>query len=244
MSTLILCPNGHECDTVRGRRCPVCGAPLPVVASPTETITLPPSPYPPRATPALDTIAPTNNVADEPVNVLAGYVILGELGRGGMGVVYKARHTKLNRVVALKMILSGSHAGLDDLARFRTEGEAIARLHHPHIVQIHDIGEQNGRPFFSLEFCPGGSLEHKLNGVPMPPLEAATLVETLARAVHAAHQKGIIHRDLKPANVLFGEDGAPHHRLRSGTQARRGRPDAARFDHGYTVVHGAGTGRP
>ncbi len=148
-------------------------------------------------------------MTDEPVNVLAGYVILGELGRGGMGVVYKARHTKLNRVVALKMILSGSHAGADDLARFRTEGEAIARLHHPHIVQIHDIGEQNGRPFFSLEFCPGGSLEHKLNGVPMPPLEAATLVEMLARAVHAAHQKGVIHRDLKPGNVLFGEDGAP-----------------------------------
>jgi len=138
-----------------------------------------------------------------------GYEKLKELGQGGMGKVYQARQTKLGRVVALKMILSGAHAGEADLARFRTEGEAIARLQHPNIVQIYEVGEQGGLPFFSLEFCGGGSLEKKLNGTPLPPQEAAALVETLARAMDAAHQKGVIHRDLKPANVLLAEDGTP-----------------------------------
>jgi hypothetical protein len=126
-----------------------------------------------------------------------------------MGVVYMARHTTLDRVVALKMILSGQHAGERDLERFRTEAQAIARLAHPNIVQIHEIGEHEGRPFFSLEFCPGGSLDNQLRGAGMSPREAAQLLETLARAVHAAHEKGVIHRDLKPANVLLGEDGTP-----------------------------------
>jgi hypothetical protein len=126
-----------------------------------------------------------------------------------MGVVYKARHQALDRVVALKMILAGSHAGADELARFRTEAEAIARLHHPNIIQIYEVGEHAGLPFFSLEFCPGGSLEEKLNGKPLPPREAAALMETLARAMHAAHKKGVVHRDLKPANVLLDEDDTP-----------------------------------
>jgi hypothetical protein len=138
-----------------------------------------------------------------------GYDILGELGRGGMGVVYRARQVALNRVVALKMILSGPHAGEAELARFKTEAEAIARLQHPNIVQIHEVGEHDGRPFFSLEFCDGGSLEAKLGATPLPPKEAAALVETLARAMHAAHQKGVVHRDLKPANVLLAEGGVP-----------------------------------
>jgi WD40 repeat protein/tRNA A-37 threonylcarbamoyl transferase component Bud32 len=138
-----------------------------------------------------------------------GYELLGELGRGGMGVVYKARQGKLNRVVALKMLLAGGHAGEADLNRFRTEAESIARLAHPNIVQIHEVGEHEGLPFFSLEFCPGGSLDRKLGGTPLPAPEAATLVETLARAMHAAHDKGIVHRDLKPANVLLAEDGTP-----------------------------------
>jgi len=126
-----------------------------------------------------------------------------------MGVVYKARQAKLGRLVALKMILSGGHAGEADLSRFRTEAEAIARLQHPNIVQIHEVWEHGGLPFFSLEFCAGGSLEKKLAGTPLPPKEAAALVETLARAMQAAHEKGVIHRDLKPANVLLGEDGTP-----------------------------------
>jgi serine/threonine-protein kinase len=138
-----------------------------------------------------------------------GYELLAELGRGGMGVVYQARHGKLNRVVALKMILAGSHAGAADLARFQTEAEAIARLQHPNIVQVHEVGEHEGKPFFSLEFCAGGSLAQKLNGTPLPAREAAALLETLARAMQAAHDQHIIHRDLKPANVLLTEAGVP-----------------------------------
>lgn len=138
-----------------------------------------------------------------------GYEILGELGRGGMGVVYKARHLKLQRLVALKMILAGSHAGSAELSRFRTEAEAIARLQHPNIVQVFEVAEHEGKPYFSLEFCNGGSLAQKIDGTPLPPKEAARSVETLARGMDAAHQKGIIHRDLKPANVLLLEDSTP-----------------------------------
>jgi WD40 repeat protein/tRNA A-37 threonylcarbamoyl transferase component Bud32 len=140
---------------------------------------------------------------------LPNYEILGELGRGGMGVVYKARHTALKRQAALKMILAGAHADQADLDRFKTEAEAIARLQHPNIVQVFEVGEHDGLPFFALELCPGGSLEKKLAGTPLPPAEAAALVETLARAVQVAHEGGIIHRDLKPANVLLTEDGTP-----------------------------------
>jgi WD40 repeat protein len=138
-----------------------------------------------------------------------GYEVMRELGRGGMGVVYQARHLKLGRIVALKMILAGGHAGKDELTRFVVEGEAIARLQHPNIVQIYEVGECGGLPFFSLEFCPGGSLDAKLAGTPLPPREAAQLVETLARAMQAAHDRGVVHRDLKPANVLLADGGAP-----------------------------------
>ncbi len=134
---------------------------------------------------------------------LDGYEILGELGRGGMGVVYKVRYLSLDRIVALKMILSGGHASLADLARFKAEALAVSRLQHPNIVQIFATGEQDGRPFFSLEFCGGGSLEGKLKGQPQPPREAAALIQTLALAMQAAHERGIVHRDLKPANVLL-----------------------------------------
>jgi serine/threonine-protein kinase len=126
-----------------------------------------------------------------------------------MGVVYQARQKSLNRTVALKVILAGVHARETDRVRFRAEAEAIARLQHPHIVQIYEVGEHDGLPFFSLEYCPGGSLEQTLGGTPFPVGRAAGLVEILARALHAAHQKGILHRDLKPANVLLAEDGTP-----------------------------------
>ncbi|HVS40069.1 MAG TPA: tetratricopeptide repeat protein [Gemmataceae bacterium] len=161
----------------------------------------------PDATSPLD--AATSPPSEPPAPFLAGYQILGELGRGGMGVVYKARQIQLNRLVALKMILAGGHAGADDLARFRREAEAVAALHHPHVVQIYEIGEQDGRPYFSLEFVEGGNLAQKLGGKPQPPAQAAELIETLARAVHCAHQQGIIHRDLKPANVLLTADDQP-----------------------------------
>jgi tetratricopeptide (TPR) repeat protein len=126
-----------------------------------------------------------------------------------MGVVYQARQTSLRRLVALKMILAGGHASGEQRARFRTEAEAAARLQHPNVVQVHEVGEHDGLPFFCLEFVGGGSLASRLDGTPWPPRQAAQLVETLARAVHAAHQRGIVHRDLKPANVLLTEDGTP-----------------------------------
>jgi len=146
---------------------------------------------------------------DGPLPRIPGYELLSTLGRGGMGVVYKARHQKLNRLVALKMILAGSHAGAAELARFQVEAEAIARLQHPNIVQVHEIGEHEGKPFFSLEFCGGGSVAQKLGGTPLPAKEAAVLVRTLARAMQAAHDQQIIHRDLKPANVLLTKKGIP-----------------------------------
>ncbi len=138
-----------------------------------------------------------------------GYDIDGELGRGGMGVVYRARQKGLNRVVALKMILAEEHAGAAQVARFKAEAEAVARLHHPGIVQVYEVGERDGRPFFSLEFIDGGSLAQHLRGVPLPPPTAARLVEALARAIHAAHLHQVIHRDLKPANVLMARSDRP-----------------------------------
>ena len=171
-----------------------------------------PPTMPPRSDgPSVVTLAPEPGPTDEArVRVhVPGYEVLGELGRGGMGVVYRARDTRLNRLVALKMILAGAHAGAAELARFRSEAEAIAQLSHPHVVQIYEVGEHSGLPFFSLEFCDGGSLDKKLGGVPLAPAEAARLVELLARALHAAHHKGVVHRDLKPANVLLTADGTP-----------------------------------
>ena len=126
-----------------------------------------------------------------------------------MGIVYKARDQKLGRIVAIKTIAEGRHATPDQLDRFQAEAHAIARLRHPNIIAIHAIGEHDDRPYLSLEFAEGGSLAQRLAEKPMAPREAAALVETLARAVHAAHQAGVIHRDLKPSNVLLTADGVP-----------------------------------
>lgn len=141
---------------------------------------------------------------------LEGYEILGELGAGGMGVVYKARQVALKRVVALKTILVGRHAAPEQLARFRAEAEAMARLQHPHIVQVFDIREWEGMPCLALEYVAGGSLATRLKaGLPTPE-DAARLLHTLAEAVHHAHERGIVHRDLKPGNVLMaGNPDAP-----------------------------------
>jgi hypothetical protein len=179
---------------------PPAGAETLILPSPdalAEAVTLPPAPTA-AAAPAIPA----------PVSV-PGYEILGVLGRGGMGVVYKARHVALKRVVALKMILAGPHASPEELDRFRTEAEAVARLAHPNIVQIYDIGEYDGRPYFSLEFVDGGALNQKLSGTPWPERQAVALVAILARALAYAHGRAIVHRDLKPANVLLTPDGVP-----------------------------------
>ncbi len=126
-----------------------------------------------------------------------------------MGVVYKARQVKLQRLVALKMVLAGCHAGPQQLARFRAEAEAVARLQHPNIVHIYEVGEQNGLAFYSMELIAGGSLAQKLTGQPLPVREAAEWIRTLAGTIQHAHERGIIHRDLKPANILLTTDGIP-----------------------------------
>jgi formylglycine-generating enzyme required for sulfatase activity len=138
-----------------------------------------------------------------PAVSVPGYVIEEVLGRGGMGVVYKARHLALKRTVALKMVLAAGHAGPRELARFRTEAEAVARLQHPNIVQIHEVGAADGHPYCALEFVEGGNLAARIAAKPIPAREAARLVESLARAMQLAHSRNVIHRDLKPANILL-----------------------------------------
>lgn len=140
---------------------------------------------------------------------IAAYELLELLGEGGMGVVYKARQRGLNRLVAIKMIRADRRKSADRLVRFRIEAETVARLRHPNIVQIFEIGEAAGAPFVSLELLEGGSLDHKLASTPQPGRAAAELLITLANAVQVAHDAGIIHRDLKPSNILFTDDGIP-----------------------------------
>jgi serine/threonine-protein kinase len=212
MSTLLRCPMNHQWDVIPSDLfpatlypliCPECG---------------------------LDTTDPqglaTARLAVDPLDqsrlasasqkrvqhdlaVFPGYEVLSVLGRGAMGVVYKARQVGLDRLVALKVLPHGSLSDKEVLARFRTEARATAQLHHPNIVQIFDIGELDELPYFSLEFVEGGSLAQKLRGQPQPPRQAVLLVETLARAIAVAHERGIIHRDLKPANVLLTASGQP-----------------------------------
>jgi WD40 repeat protein len=138
-----------------------------------------------------------------PLPAVPGYEVLGELGRGGMGVVDLARHLGLGRPVALKMVLAGACAGPDELQRFRAEAEVAARLQHPNLVTVHEVGRHHGQPYFTLEYMGGGSLARSLGGQPLPAREAAALVAVLVAAVAHAHRHGVIHRDLKPANILL-----------------------------------------
>lgn len=146
---------------------------------------------------------------DDFAPVIPGFEILEVVGHGGMGVVYRARQMALDRTVALKMILSGQHARTKELQRFQAEAKNIARLQHPNIVQIYEVGEAAGLPYIALEFVAGGTLSNKIARDPQPPRYAAEIVEALARAMHYAHERGIVHRDLKPANILLDEQGHP-----------------------------------
>jgi tetratricopeptide (TPR) repeat protein/tRNA A-37 threonylcarbamoyl transferase component Bud32 len=195
----------HSADTVT---CPQCGKAA-------NTLILPAKP----ATPAQASDGPADGMetmpSDQPLHsestvpasagwpIIAGYEIVAELGRGGMGVVYKATQTSLRRIVAIKLFLTGS------LDRFRLEAEAIARLQHPHIVQVFEVGTSFRGPYFSQEFIAGGSLADRLDGAPWPAAKAAALVATLAEAVQFTHDRNIIHRDLKPANILMADDQTP-----------------------------------
>lgn len=145
----------------------------------------------------------------ETPDMIGDYQILSEVGRGGMGVVYHARDVRLNRQAAVKMILAGHFASPEDQMRFSIEGEMLARMRHPNVVQVYETGQHEGHPFLALEWVGGGTLESSLAGEPMKADRAAALVETLAEAVQHAHLNGVIHRDLKPANILLTEDGAP-----------------------------------
>lgn len=161
-----------------------------------------------RAVPGADTLAAPTEEPMPGLPEVPGYVLLRELGRGGMGVVYRARQRGLDRIVALKMLLGGRFAAPEQEARFRAEAQAVAQLVHPHIVQVHEIGAHDGRHYFSLEYVGGPTLDRVSAGQPQPPTDAARLVATLARAIHFAHLRGILHRDLKPANVLLSHDPA------------------------------------
>jgi serine/threonine-protein kinase len=154
-------------------------------------------------------ITPTMLPEELCVPEVPGYEVEAVLGRGGMGIVYRARHLRLGRLVALKMTLAGSYAGARERERFRREAEVIAALRHANVVQVYDVGDWAGRPYFTMELIEGGSLAQRLAGTPQPARQAAALLATLAEAMHAAHQGGIVHRDLKPANILFTPDGTP-----------------------------------
>lgn len=142
-----------------------------------------------------------------PLPVHPGYALLELIGRGGMGVVYKARQAGLGRIVALKYLKHGGSGDETELARFRDEAAAMAQLTHPNIVRIYEVGEQEGRPYFACEYVAGGGLDRQLNGRPLPTRSACRLVSTLARAAHAAHQQAVVHRDLKPSNILLAWEG-------------------------------------
>jgi hypothetical protein len=170
----------------------------------------------PRAQPARPAEPPTVAPSDQPapiprvkVRYFGDYELLEEIARGGMGVVYRARQVSLNREVALKMILAGQLANEEDVARFRREAQTAAALQHPNIVAIHEVGEQDGQHYFSMDYVEGESLADRLLGGPLPPMQAVRYVEVAARAIHYAHERGVLHRDLKPANILLDRDDQP-----------------------------------
>lgn len=142
--------------------------------------------------------------------ILGDYEILDELGRGGMGVVYRARQISLNRIVALKMVLRGALASPSDRTRFRAEAESAARLHHPHITPVYEVGEHEGQPYFSMQFIEGTTLARRIAEGPLPARDAARMLLPVCRAIAEAHRGGLLHRDLKPSNILIDRMGRPY----------------------------------
>jgi len=168
---------------------------------------------PAASTPPNTDAAPTQEERTRIVHLTPGagerfgdYELIAEVARGGMGVVYRARQLKLDRVVALKMILGGRLAHAEDVLRFQTEARAAGDLSHPNIVAIHEVGDVDGQHFFSMEFVEGSSLSQRLHAGPLPGRLAARYLRQIARAVHHAHRHGILHRDLKPSNILLDTD--------------------------------------
>lgn len=227
--TLAICPQKHVWS-IAGLEledgqlvCPVCGSPgskAAVVATGTNANrdTLSSAGVPPVAGDVTWIVDPAILAAQEAIEaglpVLPGYDLVRELGRGGMGVVYLARHRELKRLVALKMILTGFQSSRETKQRFQREAEAVARLQHPGIVQIHDVGEHAGRPYFALEYVEGSNLAIQLDGKPIAARQAAGLLEILAQTIHYAHQRGIVHRDLTPRNILLARStSSPGFRL-------------------------------
>jgi eukaryotic-like serine/threonine-protein kinase len=179
---------------------------IPLPSGPLGDVTVPDTG---AASPGADASSDTGEIAVPLPKAVGNYEILARLGEGGMGVVYKARQQPFGRLVALKTVSAGVHASVQARIRFHTEGQAISRLKHANVVQIHEFGEHEGTPFFSMELMEGGSLSLRLKQGPLPPREAAALVRTLAFAVEYAHQNQVLHRDLKPANILLAGDGTP-----------------------------------
>ena len=165
---------------------------------PAEDATLPPTGPIAKAT---ESRAGTEHFGD--------YEVIEEIARGGMGVVYKAKHRKLNRIVALKMILGGRFSSDEEVTRFQIEAEAAARLDHPGIVPIYEVGEHDGQHFFAMKFIEGGSLAERLGRFRTDQRGAIQMLSKVARAVHHGHQRGVLHRDLKPANILIDPEGQP-----------------------------------
>jgi serine/threonine-protein kinase len=170
---------------------------------------------------------PPAELMQAPLRPFGDYELLEELGRGGMGVVYKAWQRSLGRIVAIKMILRGEHAAPADLARFRAEAAAAAKLDHPNIVPVHDIGEVDGQPYFTMKFIEGVTLADRVSQGPLEPREAARIMCAVAHGVHAAHQSGLLHRDLKPSNILL-------EKVSGGVVSGE---DAGKSDHSPLTTH-------